>query len=72
MNRERKPANESHFPQSNGALYGIGTGVSRDSCSAKGPGSKPLEHHSVKLLYTEEYGKSYLEKSYLEGADLPD
>ena len=37
-----KPAVVAYFAQSIGALYGMGTGVQAESCSASGPASKPL------------------------------
>lgn len=37
-----KPAAVPYLAQSIGALYGIGTGVQAESCSASGPASKPL------------------------------
>ena len=37
-----KPAAVPYLAQSIGALYGMGTGVQAESCSASGPASKPL------------------------------
>ena len=37
-----KPAVVACLAQSIGALYGMGTGVQAESCSASGPASKPL------------------------------
>lgn len=66
-------ANAAMLPQRdqlNGALYGMGTGVWCESCSAKGPASKPLQtifRDSVAVdgMHTHKL------KSYVEGAVLP-